>query len=30
VVEKDFIVDMRKNTARGIWRSPELGEKVMS
>lgn len=24
-----FIVDMRKRTARGIWKSPKRGEKVV-
>ena len=27
VEEKVFIVDMRESTARGIWKSPEQGEK---
>lgn len=25
--EKDCIVDMRESTARGVWNSPEWGEK---
>jgi hypothetical protein len=29
VEEKVFILDMRENTARGIWKHPEQGEKAV-